>query len=107
MNVQEFVSKILKDKDFLYQVAMNVPEEYLRKPEEEETKSENEESDPNIMAEMLLPGAKVLGVEATDEEFNDEFSRQLKALGAFSKIRFMMRFFKTLGKAAKDRGLQS
>ena len=50
----------------------------------------------------VIPKAKAMGYEFTDEELGAEFEKQIKQLGGFGKIKFFAGFGKALIKRAKS-----
>ena len=101
MNVQGFVSQAINDKNFLLEACKHIPEEYLNKSDEGE--KQGEESNPDIMGDLFFPAAQAMGVETTRDEVNAQFESQIKQLGGFAKMRFMVRLFKTMGKVKKGK----
>ena len=83
MNVQEFVSQAINDKNFLLEACKHIPEEYLNKSDEGE--KQGEESNPDIMGDLFFPAAQAMGVETTRDEVNAQFESQIKQLGGFAK----------------------
>ena len=105
MNAHEFVAKMINDKNFLLEACKLIPEEYLDKSSEgkQEGQKEGETSNPDIFGELFFPAAQAMGIETTQEEINAEVEAQIKALGPFKKMSFMVRLFKTMGKAKKSK----
>lgn len=96
MNVTEFVSKAMKDKNFLFEVFTHIPDELLKANEGNE---ENKGNMGKVFATFLWPGAQAMGCAFSEDELTAECDRQVDALGGFGKAKFFVRMIKTLGKA--------
>ena len=103
MDVAEFISKFIKDKDFMYEVFTHVPPEEVDQTRSD-GQSQNDNSDGESfkdVAHLCSYGAKAMGYDFTEEELTAEGDRQLAAMGGFAKVRFLVRMAKTLNKATK------
>ena len=103
MDVAGFISKFIKDKDFMYEVFTHVP------PEEVDQfkgngQSQNDAGDGQSfkdVAHLCWYGAQAMGYGFTEEELTAEGDRQFGAMGGFAKFRFLLRMVKTYNKVAK------
>ncbi len=98
MTVSEFVSKVIKDRDFLLEVCKNIPEELLK--EEQETESGHFGL---AMAKYFYAATQAMGYDFDEAGFGEECERQMNSMGGFAKVKFAGRFIRTLSKADKGK----
>ena len=108
ITVSEFVSKCISDKAFLLEACKNIPDELIHDGEDEQTTQSaqgGESSDAlyKLMGKYFSAASEVMGCSLGEEELKDEFERQVEPLPKFTKVRFIVRFLRTLVKAGKGK----
>ena len=99
MTESEFISQALNDKAFLLEVCKNIPDEMLENKDDQ-----TEKKDPGLeMDDFFYEAAYAMGHDFDQDVFKAEFDRQLNALGGFTKLKFIGRFFRSLAKAGKGK----
>ena len=106
--VSEYVSRLMSDKKFLLEACRNIPDELVqdeRAPEgaEDATNEEALENLGNMMGRYFSAASEAMGYGFGEDEVAAECKRQLGALKGFAKVRFIVRFLKTLVKAGKGK----
>ena len=103
MTAVDFVSRLMSDKAFLLEVCKNIPDELVR-DEPAQPDGGNATQDLNLlMGRYFSAAAQAMGHDFGEDEVSAECGRQLDALGKFAKVRFVVRFLKTLVKAGKGK----
>ena len=96
MTISEFVTSVIKDRDFLLEVCKNIPDELLQ--EEQQTESGHFGL---AMAKYYYAASKAMGYDFDETAFGEECERQMNSMGGFAKVKYAGRFFRTLSKADK------
>lgn len=97
MNVTEFVTKVIKDKNFMFEVFTHVPDEMLG--ENGVAKEGDQGQLGRVLGRYCWPGAQTMGCTFTEDELVAESDRQVSAIRGFGKAKFFVRMIKTLAKA--------
>lgn len=95
MTAQEFVTKLIDDKEFGRQVLVFC---YSR---------EFDSGAPDALPKWLNAGARVMGYRFFEKEFVDEFNRQVGALGFFKRTKVMGTLMGTASSAKKAQSKKS
>ena len=106
--VSEYVSRLMSDKKFLLEACRNIPDELVQDERASESTEDaaNEqalEDLANMMGRYFSAASEAMGYGFGEDEVAAECKRQLGALKRFAKVRFIVRFLKTLVKAGKGK----
>lgn len=97
MTVNEFVSKVIKDRDFLVEVCKNIPDELLQ----EEQPTEPGAGLGALMSKYFFAATQAMELSFDEDEFAAECDRQMNSMSTFAKIKYTGRFIRTLAKLGK------
>ena len=97
MNVTEFVTKVMNDKNFMYEVFTHIPDSMMS--EENQGNSDQQGELGKSFGKFCWPGAQAMGCTFAENDLVAECERQVNALRGFGKAKFLVRMIKTLGKA--------
>ena len=98
MDVQEFVTRSVKDKGFMVEVFKYIPDEML-----DEEVPESETGPAPGLARHLWPGAQAMGCTFSKDELRAECEKAVGGLGTFGTVKFVAQFAKCMSKAGKTK----
>ena len=97
VDVTEFVTKAMNDRDFMLEVFSYIPDSMLKG---EGPAGPDERGQMGLVfGRICFPGAQAMGCTFTEEELTAESDRQFGMLKGFGKIKFGALMLKTLKKA--------
>ena len=99
MELGEFVSKAMNDRDFLLEVFKQIPDELVNEKGAMPIAEDEKGQMGKVFGRYCWPGAQAMGCTFTEDELVAECDRQFGELRGFAKVRFGARAFKVLGMA--------
>lgn len=99
MNVTEYVSRALSDKDFLVDAFRHVPAESLQVQVPESDKGDI----GKVLTRYLWPLAQDMGYDFGEDELHEECERQAAALKGLAKVRLASRVVRSVTKVVRER----
>ena len=102
MDVTEFATKAINDKNFLREVFTYVPDEMMKDEDQIDESEKGQGHIGKLFGKYCWPGAQAMGCTFSEEELIAECDRQVEALKGFKKAKLVVRMIKTLAKTHPD-----